>query len=302
MEFLAIGDRKGAWTQFTLAVQADADCPEAYFEMGRFQHHLGNLTAADRWYKRALAVEKKRRLKPQASAHRALIGTRIGRGMIAWQKKRWRSAVEHFDQAVSEGYVPSEFIQQVMGECRLRLGRVREAVEDFRKASWCAEGLMNFGLALFALGDLDGAMATLRRAFFYQPDAAEVLLEIHSGREVHANAAGAGLAAGTEAGAVWGASASRPEVLLESGGRYAERCRDLWDQTEGAMDFLSALWSDPQVEDELEQARRMEKVLRAAADSPKGFKLKRRLDRLRSPVRLHNSQTHLLHRIRRQPP
>lgn len=292
MEFLAAGDRKGAWTRFTLAVRMDPGCPEAYFEMGRYQHDLQNLTAADRWYE--LTVTMAGEPDIDSSRHRALLGALVGRGMIAWQKNEWKDAVEFFDRAILDEYTPSDFIRQILGECNLRLGRIPEAVMEFQNAPWNEEGLMNFGLALFAQGDLDRAAATLRRAFFQCPNEAETLLGIRRGLNGRRKIDGESLGVDKIPEAVWGELA----LLRNGAGRlYAERCRELWEQTHGALEFLSALWTDPQVMSEREESRKINQDLHRTANSPERQVLKKQLDRLRSPVRIFNSQSLLLQRI-----
>lgn len=266
--------------------------------MGRYQHDLGNLTAAANFYERALEAEEEPSPGRNGSENQAFLGALIGRGVVGWQKKEWETAIQHIERAVAEGYAPSEFLRQVMGECRLRLGQIRESVVEYQKAPWSAEGLMNSALALFALGDLERAAATLRRAFFHQPSEVERLLGLPVDEDKHVNAARAAFFPSAQAGAGRDVSSPHPDIPDESGAGYAERCRDLWEEIDGALVFLSDLWMDPQVVSEMEQARRIESALRASGDFRERSLLKSQLDRLRSPVRLHNSHPPLLQRIR----
>jgi tetratricopeptide (TPR) repeat protein len=298
MDFLAAGDLKGAWNQFILALQADPECQEAYYEMGRFQQGLGNLTAADRFYKQALGERLGRVGKPQKPSTPPLLDAHIGRGMIAWEKKAWSNAIEHFDRAVSQGFEPSDSLRPVIGECLLRLGRFSEATEEFEKAPWHIEGLMNFGLALYILGDLDRAAATLRRFFLLNPDPPEMLSGFAFREKARTLPSTKSNDVDTEDGSgVPSAYFKEPD---RSSRGYWDRCRDLWKNTPGALEFLSALWMDPQVAEELEETRRIEMALQITGDCPEQTRFQKKLNRLRSPVRIHNSQSYLLQRLSKQ--
>jgi tetratricopeptide (TPR) repeat protein len=298
LDFLDSGDQKGAWNQFILALQADPECPEAYYEMGRFQHGLGHLAAADRFYKQALGERLGRVGKRQRASTPPLPEAHIGRGMIAWEKKAWSNAIEHFDRATSQGFEPSDSIRQVIGECLLRLGRFAEATEEFEKAPWHIEGLMNFGLALYVLGDLNRAAATLRRFFLLHPSPSDMLSGFPFKQKARTRPSSRSTDVDTEDGS--GVPPSHADEVDRPSKGYWDRCRDLWKNTPGALEFLSALWMDPQVSEELEETRRMEMALQITGDSPEQSRFQKKLDRLRSPVRIHNSQTYLLQRLSKQ--
>ena len=134
VDFWAIGSRRKAWIQFTKASETDPNCPEAYFEKGRVQQTLGNLPAAAKWYDRALEAAEAPGRKGFRAIRDVVRGTRVLRGITSWQSKAWESAGKEFQQAVSEGYEPSEFIRHLMGECELRLGRLKEAIQEYEKS------------------------------------------------------------------------------------------------------------------------------------------------------------------------
>ncbi len=290
VDFWAIGSRRKAWIQFTKASETDPNCPEAYFEKGRVQQTLGNLPAAAKWYDRALEAAEAPGRKGIRAIRDVVRGTRVLRGITSWQSKAWESAGKEFQQAVSEGYEPSEFIRHLMGECELRLGRLKEAIQEYEKIPWNKDGLMNYGLALFANGDLEASVSTLRRAFFQSPDEVTALLGERA--EVGTNFTGR-------------KSPKEPvqdetvpsDAESNSCTAYAERCGDLWEHTESAWPFLRALWTDPQVRLEMKQVEQIKSLLQGRGPSSSTSALKRRLTRLRSPVRILHSQHLILDRL-----
>ena len=291
-DFWAVGARRKAWIQFTKAAETDPHCPEAYFEKGRVQQTLGNLSAAVKWYDRALQAAETPGRKDIQTVRDVVMGAHALRGIASWQSGSWEIARREFHQAVAEGYEPSEFIRHLMGECELRLGRFKEALKEYEKIPWCEDGLMNYALALFANGDVGSAVSTMRRAFFLTPGEVTALLDEPTERG--ADPAGEELAEEAEQGeTVSGNEAANGSAA------YADRCGDLWEHTEGALLFLRMLWTDPQVRAELKQAGQMESILQERGPSSTTSALKRRLARLRSPVRIHQSQDLIVARLRK---
>ena len=237
VDFWAVGARRKAWIQFTKAVETDPHCPEAYFEKGRVQQTLGNLSAAAKWYDRALEAAETPGRKGTQTVRDVVMGAHALRGIASWQSGSWETARREFHQAVVEGYEPSEFIRHLMGECELRLGRFKEALKEYEKIPWCEDGLMNYGLALFASGDMGNAVSTMRRAFFLTPGEVTALLDEPA-------------EGGTDrAGEDMAEEAGQDEIVSGNEGAnaaaYADRCGDLWEHTEGALPFLRTLWTDP---------------------------------------------------------
>ena len=293
VDFWAVGARRKAWIQFTKAVETDPHCPEAYFEKGRVQQTLGNLSAAVKWYDRALEAAEAPGRKGTQTVRDVVMGAHALRGIASWQSGSWETARREFHQAVAEGYEPSEFIRHLMGECELRLGRFKEALKEYEKIPWCEDGLMNYGLALFASGDVGNAVSTMRRAFFLTPGEVTALLDEPA-------------EGGTDrAGEDMAEEAGQDEIVSGNEGAnnddaYADRCGDLWEHTEGALPFLRTLWTDPQVRAELKRAGQMESILQERGPSSSTSALKRRLARLRSPVRIHQSQDLIVDRLRKR--
>ncbi len=293
VDFWAVGARRKAWIQFTKAAETDPHCPEAYFEKGRVQQRLGNLSAAAKWYDRALQAAEAPGRKGIQGIREVVMGAHALRGIASWQSGSWEIARTEFHQAVAEGYEPSEFIRHLMGECELRLGRFKEAIEEYEKIPWYEDGLMNYGLAFFASGDVGSAVSTMRRAFFLTPGEVTALL----GEPAEGGTDRAGEDRAEEAGQDETASGSEG---ANGSAAYADRCGDLWEHTEGALPFLRALWTDPQIRAELKQAGRMEGILQERGPSSSTSTLKRRLARLRSPVRIHQSQDLFIDRLRKR--
>ena len=109
VDFWAIGSRRKAWIQFTKASETDPNCPEAYFEKGRVQQTLGNLSEAAKWYDRALEAAEAPGRKGIRAIRDVVRGTRVLRGITSWQSRSWETAGKEFQQAVAEGWPASPF-------------------------------------------------------------------------------------------------------------------------------------------------------------------------------------------------
>lgn len=138
--------------------------------------------------------------------------------------------------------------------------------------------LFNSSAEAFRQGDLPESVASLRGAFFENLYVAPLLLgEDHYPQSI------------------WYAS---PDGEPTAANEYIERYGRFWRDDPRALDFLSAVWSDPLVRAELTKFLNLSKNMLGATTQADFSELLREREMFLNPERLKRTQSEILERIR----
>jgi tetratricopeptide (TPR) repeat protein len=158
-----------ALAEYRASMMYEFDFPSSGFNLGNLEAALGNLTAAEQYYRGALTIDD--RFVP-AKANLAVLLSRQGRNDEA--ETLLRDILRHYPEQVDTMYS--------LGLLLAEMGRPAEGAEWLARAAEArphnARGFYNLGLLLQQMGRLDQAERALRHALAIEPEGLDYLYAV----------------------------------------------------------------------------------------------------------------------------
>lgn len=251
-------DLERAEAFFRRALELDPQLADAYNGLAEIAVERGDLEEAEELYWTAYRLAKAELGTEEPEAFhwwrqhetRPYMRAREGLGFTYWEEGRYDEALAEFEALLrlnpndNQGVrylIPA--LYQLKGE----LDKALEVYEEFEERYPGDPGephfLFNWGLALYAVGRLEEAVAKLRQGIFQNLYIAPLLL----GRDVHQYPF-----------QHWTETAE-PDYAVS----YLHWFGELWEAEPGALRFLERLWEDPELRADIRQYIRLSRELDA---------------------------------------